>query len=59
MYQINDRDFAAQNMRMYYISMGTAIAAGVAAAYEIFQIARYLYIATEDTTPIVKPAAAK
>ncbi|MDR0584315.1 MAG: PEGA domain-containing protein [Treponema sp.] len=28
---------------------------GLAAAYEIFQMARYIYTATEDTTPIVRP----
>jgi hypothetical protein len=50
-----DPDFYESNRRMYYISMGAVIAASVAVAYEIFQIARYVYIATEDNTPVVKP----
>ena len=40
--------------RTYYISMGTIVLVGAAVAYEIFQMARYLYTATEDATPVVK-----
>jgi hypothetical protein len=51
-----DQGFYSDTQRLYYITMGAAITVGVAVAYEIFQIARYLYIATEDATPIVRPA---
>jgi hypothetical protein len=40
---------------MYRISQGAWAALGVVVAHEIFQMARYLYTATEDTTPVAKP----
>jgi len=40
--------------QLYTISMGTMLAAGVAICYEVFHIGRYMYIATEDVTPIIK-----
>ena len=52
-------DFYSETERMYYISTGATILVGAAIAYEIFQMVRYLYTATEDTTPIVKPGKGK
>jgi hypothetical protein len=51
---INDK-FERNNQGMYYVSMGTVIVVGLAVGYEIFQMVRYLYTATEDTTPIIRP----
>ena len=47
-------DFKNSTKNLEYISLGTMIAAGVAAGYEIFHIVRYMYTATEDVTPIIK-----
>jgi hypothetical protein len=52
--QSSSTDFYDDTQRMYYISTGATILVGVAVAYEIFQMVRYLYTATEDATPIVK-----
>lgn len=46
--------FFEDTQRLYYISLGAIILVGAAAAYDLFQMTRYLYIATEDTTPIVR-----
>jgi len=46
--------FYDSTQRLYYVSLGAMIAAGVAAGHEIFHIARYMYTATSDVTPIVK-----
>ena len=46
--------FRDSTQQMYFISLGAMIAAGAAAGYEVFHIARYMYTATEDVTPIVK-----
>jgi len=40
---------------MYYVCMGTAIAAGTAAVIDIIQMVRYLYTANRGSTPIAKP----
>jgi len=37
-----------------YISAGSLVLVGAAAAYNIYQLTRYLYISTEDATPIAK-----
>jgi len=37
-----------------YISTGSLVLVGAAAAYNIFQLIRYLYISTEGATPIVR-----
>ncbi|MDR0291012.1 MAG: hypothetical protein LBI06_08770 [Treponema sp.] len=50
----SDQAFFDSTQRMYYISMGAVALAGVAVAYEIFRMARYMYTATENVTPIVK-----
>ena len=47
--------FMNDNVRLYYVSMGTVIAVSVAVAYEIFHIGRYVYIANKGSTPIAKP----
>jgi len=46
--------FRDSTQQLYFISLGTMIAAGVAVGHEIFHIARYMHTATEDVTPIVK-----
>jgi hypothetical protein len=38
----------------YYVSGGSLILLGAAAAYNIFQLGRYLYTSTEGATPIAK-----
>ena len=47
--------FYDDTVRMRDISTGFWAGVGVAAAVEIFLMARYMYIATEDATPIVAP----
>jgi hypothetical protein len=46
--------FYSDTQRMYYISTGAVALLGVAIAYEIFRMYRYVSIATEGTTRIVK-----
>jgi len=50
----HDQDFYDERARMYYISMGAIITWGVAVAYDIFQLSRYLYIANQGSTPAPK-----
>jgi hypothetical protein len=52
--QSSDQGFYDSTQQLYYISMGTVIAVGVAIGHEIFHIGRYMYTATEDATPIIK-----
>jgi hypothetical protein len=47
-------DFYNDTERIWYISIGSLVLVGAAVVHEIIQMARYLYIATEDATPIVK-----
>jgi hypothetical protein len=47
-------DFYNDTERLFYISIGSMILVGAAVAHEIIQMARYLYISTEDATPVVK-----
>jgi hypothetical protein len=49
-----DQKFYDNSMRFYYVSMGTVIAAGVAAAFDIFFLSRYLYTADRGSTPIFR-----
>jgi hypothetical protein len=49
-----DQSFFDSNTRMYYISMGSIIALGVAVAFDIFFMSRYIYSANRGATPIVK-----
>ena len=46
--------FINSTQQLRYISLGTMIAVGVAMGYEIFHIVRYMYVATEGVTPIIK-----
>ena len=46
--------FYDSTRQIYMISMGAIIATGVAISYEIFQMGRYMYTATEDVTPVIK-----
>lgn len=57
--QSSSLEFYSETERMYYISTGATILVGAAIAYEVFQMVRYLYTATEDTTRIVKPGREK
>jgi len=50
-----DPAFNESNTMMYYVSMGTAIAAGAAAVFDVIQMVRYLYTANKGSTPIAKP----
>ena len=52
-------DFYESTRRLSIVSTGTIIAVGVAIGYEIFQMARYMYTATSDVTPIIKPERPK
>jgi len=49
-----NQQFADNNMTMYYVSMGTLIAAGIAVINEIFQIGRYVYTANKGSPAIVR-----
>jgi len=51
--------FYDSNTRMYYISMGTAIALGVAVAFDVFFMSRYLYAANRGSTNVTKQAGLK
>jgi hypothetical protein len=50
----SDPAFIDNTHQLYYISLGAMIALGAAMGYEVFHIARYMYTATEDVTPIIK-----
>jgi hypothetical protein len=52
--QSNDPHFYDATRQLYFISMGTVIAVGVAISHEIFHIGRYMYTSTENVTPIIK-----
>lgn len=47
----NDK-FYSRNVNMYNFSIGAFVALGVAAAFDIFFMGRYLYIANKGSTPI-------
>ena len=49
-----DPDFYETTQQLAYVRSGTMICLGVALGYGFFQMARYLYTATDDVTPIVK-----
>jgi hypothetical protein len=50
-----DDAFYDQAELMQNVYYGAWAVAGAAAAFEIYQMARYIYTATEDTTPVLKP----
>jgi hypothetical protein len=47
-------NFYNRNMGMYKISMSAMITLGVAAAFDLFLMGRYIYIANRGSTPILK-----
>jgi len=49
-----DPEFRENNLRMYYINMGAVIAVSAMAAFDIFQMIRYIYVANKGSTPIVR-----
>jgi hypothetical protein len=49
-----NEEFAQANIRMYYISMGTAIAAGAVAVYQTVQLIRYISISSKGSTPVAR-----
>ena len=52
--QSNDPGFQNSTRQLYFVSLGTIIAVGVAVGYQTFHMVRYVYKATEDVTPIIK-----
>ena len=54
-----NRQYANENLRMYYVSLGTNIALGAVSAFWVFNIVRYLYLANRGATPIVKTGKSK
>ena len=58
-YNHSSREFSEENLRMYYISMGTVAALGAVSAFWVFNIVRYLYLANRGSTPIVKTGKSK
>jgi hypothetical protein len=53
--QTSSEDFFNEGKTWYYIYGGSLIALGVTAAYNIFELVRYLYTSTEGATPIASP----
>jgi len=51
----SSREFLEETQTWSYISTGSLILLGAAAAYNIFELTRYLYTSTEKATPIAKP----
>jgi hypothetical protein len=49
-----NENFYNRNMRMYNISISAMITLGVAAAFDLFLMGRYIYIANRGSTPILK-----
>jgi len=54
-----DQGFMDTSQRLYYISMGTAIAAGSLFAIDLFQMGRYLYVGTKGSPAIIKVSGKK
>lgn len=46
------RELFDQTMKLYYINIGAMALVLTAAAYDIFQLTRYLYIAGQDAVPV-------
>jgi len=51
----SSREFWEDTRTWSYINTGTLILLGAAAAYNVFELTRYLYTSTEKATPIVRP----
>lgn len=54
-----DQNFYNGTAVMQYVSWGGIALVATAAVYDLYQLSRYLYISTEDATPIVKTEAAQ
>jgi hypothetical protein len=50
----SSQEFLNGTQTWYFVSTGSLILLGAAAAYNIFQLSRYLYVSTEGATPIAK-----
>jgi len=50
---IFDQSQYDDNIRLYYVSMGTAIAFGIAVIFDIFFISRYILTANKGTTSVI------
>jgi hypothetical protein len=55
----NSDAFYNGTVTMQYVKWGGIALVATAAAYDLYQLARYIYTSTEDTTPIVKTEAAQ
>ena len=55
MYQSSSQEFLNGTQAWSYLNVGSLALLGAAAAYNIYQLSRYLYTSTENATPIVKP----
>jgi len=53
--QSSSQEFYNEGKTWYYLYGGSLVLLGVTAAYNIFQLVRYLYTSTEGATPIAKP----
>jgi len=51
----SSQEFWNETKTWGYINTGSLILLGAAAAYNIFELTRYLYTSTENATPIAKP----
>ena len=50
----SSQDFHDSTQQMYYVSTGAIIAVGAVAAYHLFELVRYLHVATDKATPIAR-----
>jgi len=53
------REFSEENLKLYYVSVGTNIALGAVSAFWVYNIVRYIYLANRGSTPVVKPGRKK
>jgi hypothetical protein len=51
----SSQEFRSGTQTWNYINIGSLALLGAAAVYNIVQLSRYLYVSTENATPIVKP----
>jgi hypothetical protein len=50
----SSQEFLDGTITWNYINLGSLVLLGAAAAYNIYQLSRYLYVSTEGATPIAK-----
>jgi hypothetical protein len=46
------QEFVDNNLKNYYLSLGSAIAFGAASVYGIYRMIRYIYYSGRDSAPI-------